>query len=231
VRLSVATLALLLAGTAPATAAPTLAPLKSCYVSVGRFDPATGDPDSEPIDLAGDGFTPGAKVTAFVDGTIARNDLVADPSGAVLATVPAPLQDTGEREFTVTLAERDRPENAVTAASRVTMIEVTAKPRTARPTSRVTFVGRGFTDLKRPVWGHYTRNGRDRRTVRFTRRPKGPCGTFTVRRRQMPFKQPATGRWILRVDQKSRYRADFPGPFAPLEIFVRPRPRPAGRHG
>ena len=77
------------------------------------------------------------------------------------------------------------------------------RPARARPSSPVTFTGRGFTGAG-PVWGHYVFNV-DRAPGRAPRRPKGPCGTFRVRRRQMPISRPRTGTWTLQADQQRAY--------------------------
>ena len=53
-----------------------------------------------------------------------------------------------------------------------------------------------------------------RRTVRLARARRAPCGTFNVRRRQIPVK-PAVGRWTLQVDQQPSYSAE------PVSVFVR----------
>ena len=50
--------------------------------------------------------------------------------------------------------------------------------------------------------------------------PAGPCGTFSVKRRQFPFR-PRTGRWLLQIDQQRAYAASPATTFVKLEIFVR----------
>ena len=54
-----------------------------------------------------------------------------------------------------------------------------------------------------------------RKTVRLKRRIDNPCGRFSVRRKQIPIKQPKIGKWTLQVDQQRRYSR------APDSVFVR----------
>lgn len=201
---------------ADALAAPTLAPLKPCYVSAG-VDPATGETLSEEVALNGSGFTPGAAVDLLVDGTTAGR-VTADAAGAFAATVRSPLQERGEREFIVTATDPSQP--AAGASSRITALRVAVSPLRARPTQRVTFRGRGFT-RSTPIYAHYTRRGKARRTVRLADAPKGPCGTFRTRRRQFPIRRPQSGLWTLRVDQEPRFRARPRTAFVDLEVFVK----------
>lgn len=171
-------------------------PLKPCYVSAGT--------EQEPIRVVASGFTPRALVDIVVDGVpFAAQEVRADDSGMVNGQVLAPAQPEGERPFAMTVSERDRPENTVIAASRVTVLAIATRPARARPSRRVTFSGRGFTGAG-PVWAHYVFGSVQRRAVRLAV-PSGPCGTFRVRRRQMPIRRPRTGTWTLQVDQQRAY--------------------------
>lgn len=212
-------LGLLGAAASPAAAA-SLAPLKPCYV-FGGYDQKTGEYDAEPVELDASGFLPGAATRIVVDGVTVASGVRADPTGHVRFSARAPVQDSGDRPFAVSVTDEADPARTATAASRVTTVAVSVTPRTGLARQRVRFRGRGFTDLSRPVFGHYVKRGRERRTVRFARRPDGPCGKFDVTRRRLPFKRPATGRWRLRVDQSRRYRAEPSGPFVDLSIQVR----------
>jgi hypothetical protein len=78
------------------------------------------------------------------------------------------------------------------------------EPNDARPRSRVRFVGAGFTG-RGPVYAHYVRGRKPRRTVKLTTR-KGPCGTFDVKRRMIPLRRPAMGVWTLQIDHRRDYR-------------------------
>jgi hypothetical protein len=200
---------------ASASAAPTLQPLKACYVAVG-VDETTGNTISETVEVAGAGFSPNGAVDLLVDGNTAGR-AVADGAGAIAGSVQAPLQERGEREFTLTA--NDSALGAVSVSSLVTALTVTVKPVKARPTQKVTITGRGFTAAA-PAYAHYVRAGRDRKSIRLAQ-PTGSCGTFSVHRRQFPIRRPATGLWILRVDQEPRYKVTPATAFVDLEIFVK----------
>ena len=188
----------LLAAPAAAQQPPALAPLKPCYVSAGEAEDRR-----EGVTVSATGFTPMAAVEIYVDGVVAVTGQ-ADVVGNVNATVKAPYQVAGEREFGVTVVEVGNPAKTVGALTRVTTLGVSLRPREARSSQKVRFRGRGFT-ADASVWAHYVYRNRVRKTVRLARRPAGPCGTFAVRRRQIPIKRPRTGQWTLQVDQQRRY--------------------------
>jgi hypothetical protein len=201
---------------AGAGAATWTAPLSRCYVSVGPEPDrrqfvvvgATGFPALAPVDVLLDG----QPADATDDG---QPDLfTANASGDVSARVRVPYQPAGERPFTLSVTEHANPGNSVTVTSEVTALTVELRPAQARPSRRVHFSGRGFT-RDAPVWGHYLYRGVLRKTVRLARRPEGACGTFAVRRRQIPVVRPRIGRWTLQVDQQKFYAA------APNSVFVR----------
>jgi hypothetical protein len=196
---------------AAAGAAPTLAPLDDCYVSASRAQ-------RETVRLEAGGFTPNALVDVTIDGEVVGGlPVQADPRGAVVGDVPAPYQRRGERAFTVSLAETGNTANAVTAESRVTALSVAVRPRQAEPTRRVRFSGRGFT-RRGPVFAHYVFRGRVRRTVRMGR-PRGACGTFAARRRQIPVR-PRRGTWSVQFDQLRRFTDPPRSVFVQLQIQV-----------
>ncbi len=195
-RAAVAGLLAALALPAGAQAAKLDQPLKPCYVSAGN--------QREPIRVLASGFTPGAIVDVVVDGVPFTNEEVrANGLGIVDGEVLAPPQATGERPFTLTVTERDLTGNTVSTTSRVTALAVDTRPARARPSRRVMFSGRGFTGAG-PVWAHYVFADAQRRRVRLAV-PRGPCGTFRVRRRQMPIRRPRTGTWTLQADQQRSY--------------------------
>lgn len=208
--------------TAPAAAAPALSPLRPCYVSIG-------EQQREPVTVSGTGFTPNAALQVLVDGVIAAEPVAAS-DGSLRVAVPAPFQASGEREFSITVIERDNSASAATVAARVTDFTVGIRPRRATPRSRVRFSGRGFTDRSRPVYAHYLRGGKVRRTVRLAR-PRGACGTFSVKRPQFPIRRPRTGTWVLLLDQSKRYRRTTARPRWRVDIRVTSRPRLAPRTG
>jgi hypothetical protein len=198
VRLILVTALALLALAAPASAAPIMAPLHACYATDG---PAPEQ--RETISVLASGFTPAAHVDLSIDGQFQFSGR-ADVSGAAAAKVPAPFQGIGQRPFTLTLQEQENTANVVTATSLVTNLSVTLRPKHARPSRKVRFSGRGFTQDK-PVWGHYVFGGIVRKTIRLQRRALQPCGIFHARRRQIPVRHPAVGVWTLQVDQQRTY--------------------------
>ena len=205
-----------LLGAAPAAAAePTLAPLKPCYVSAVSEEQES----SEAISLRGSGFTPGAAVAISVDGNAAGRT-TAGSDGAFVYGLNAPLQRSGEREFTVTATEDGQV--PATLVSRVTALSVTVRPKRAKATQTVTFSGRGFTEPGVPVYLHHMLRGRNRKTIRLAQ-PQGPCGTFSVRRKQFPIKRPAIGTWTFRFEQDARWRELPVRPSFMIDVLVRRR--------
>ena len=205
---------------AAAAAAPVLGAIKPCYVSYS-VDPVTGDAETEPISLAGSGFTPNALVNVTVDGVTAATNVPVDSGGNLPAggTVPAPLQEKGQRSFTITVTQQDDPAQTVSTTTLVTALAVHARPKKARPSRRIVWSGRGFT-MDKPIWAHYVRGGKDRRTVRFAARPHSACGTFTVKARQFPF-TPRVGLWKVQVDQQHRWSRLPASPFVSIPVYVR----------
>jgi hypothetical protein len=203
-RRSIALAACVLAGSlAPAAAAqtPTLAPLLPCYVTAGQ-DPT----QRELVDINAQGFTNNGTATVALDGSVIQDNAAIDPMGALTGTVSAPFQASGQRLFTLTITDNTNPALAVSAQSLVSAIDVKVTPRNARPSRRVRFRARGFT--KGPaVYAHYLRKGKVRKTVLLAT-PSGPCGTFDVRKRQLPIRRPQTGRWTVQIDQDRVWRAD-----------------------
>ena len=197
-----ATTLVLAADAAPAAAAAAIDPLKRCYVSAGEEEQRR-----ETVAVRGTGFTANSFVDIAVDGVVQASGF-ADPVGDLKADVKAPHQPRGQRRFTVTVAERGNPANVATATTNVSALTVSLRPRRASPSRRVRFRGRGFTGSG-TIYAHYLFGGRERRSVRVAR-PHGDCGTFAVRRRQIPIRRPRTGDWTLQVDQRREY-SDAPG--------------------
>jgi hypothetical protein len=197
---------------APAAQAAVLAPLAPCYRSVDEFA-------RENVGIQASGFTPGASVDVFIDGVSVQSGVQALPDGTVAGSVDAPYQGFGERAFTLTLTEREKPDNTVSATSQVTALDMRLRPRRARPQRQVRFLGRGFIDGPE-VFGHYVRGGKLRKTVSFGA-PEGPCGRVDVRRRQIPIRNPRVGRWILQVDNQYEYSEQPAGVSVDVPITVR----------
>ena len=62
-----------------------------------------------------------------------------------------------------------------------------------------------------------------RKTVRMARRPRGDCGGFRKRRRQIPIDNPGLGEWTIQFDQSRRLKdpAVEPIVFVRLGILIR----------
>jgi hypothetical protein len=195
-----------------AAGAATLQPLKPCYRSV---DQST----RESVPVVADGFTPGETVTVSIDGIVVNTDVIADQDGRISGAVTAPYEARGERPFTITVTDAQHPENTATTASRVAALDARLKPRRARPSSRVRFLGRGFVDGT-AIFGHYLRAGKLRKTV-LLGAPVGPCGRLDAMHRQIPVRRPATGRWTLQIDNQPEYSPRPASVFVRLAITVR----------
>jgi len=203
----------------PAVAqAATLDPLAACYRSVDEMT-------TETVAVRGRGFTPGEEARVYVDGRLVKEGAFADVNGDVIGDVRAPFRAKGQAPFTVTVTEKNQPSNTASATSLVTALGLHLKPSLAFPSRRVRFIGRGFTDGTE-VFAHYVRAGKLRKTVSFGA-PQGPCGRINVKRRQIPVKRPAVGRWTLQVDNQPTYSAEPLTVFVRLGIRVRRVPRPA----
>jgi hypothetical protein len=209
----------LLAAPGAAHAAPSIQPLKPCYVTAG---PA--DDERERVLVAAQGFTRNSNVDVTVDGT-ALPAAKAGPEGTLEFDVPAPYVKRS-REFAITLTEQGNPANTATATAMTTALGVGVKPRTARPSDRIRFSGSGFTALtpdftaRKPVYAHYLYKGKLRKTVRMAREPS-TCGGFTARRRQIPVRRPGLGIWTIQFDQSKRFPATTPVVYVRLAIRVR----------
>ncbi|MBE2316763.1 hypothetical protein DVA67_012335 [Solirubrobacter sp. CPCC 204708] len=183
---------------APAFAQPQLVePLKPCYV-------VAQENQRELVTVHAAGFTALSRVDIFLDDVL-QDQPSALIDGHVKGTVRAPFEEEGTRPFTLRIAEHGAPANTVTATTMVTRLAVEQTPQRASTAQRVRFEGRGFLTLTTPVYAHYVFAGKARKTVRLGL-PKGPCGTFSVRRKQFPFKRsPSEGRWTIQFDQHPQY--------------------------
>ena len=202
----------------PASALPEMDPLQRCYV-------AAQPTQREFVRVNARFFTPLATVDIYVDDI-----LQPEPSpraafdSTLTGSVPAPWVEEGQRVFSLRLTERAKPENTVSAVSKVTRLDVKQTPERAATDDRVRFRGRGFM-RPAPVYAHYVFAGRSRKTVRIGM-PYGDCGLFSVRRRQFPFKRtPRVGVWTIWVDQERVYNPQA-SVRMPLEIRVRSRIKP-----
>jgi hypothetical protein len=211
-----------LAAPAAAHAAPVIAPLKPCYVTA---ETSAGE-QSEGMNILASGFTPNSSVDLTIDGQAPAGGtgLQSGAQGELpIAGFPAPFVPRGSRPFTLTLTEAGNPANTVSTTSKSTALGVKLKPKEARPSRRIRFKGSGFTEPK-PIFAHYVHKGKLRKTVRMARRPRGDCGGFRKRSRQIPVRDPGLGSWIIQFDQSRRFIRDpvaEPIVFVRLEILIR----------
>lgn len=201
----------------PALAAPVITLDKPCYLGSGG--------GTEPVKVAGTGFTPGARVTVKrADTTVAFP--TADAAGNLVADLNAPAlfdADPNETDFTVTATEDDNPAQTAAATTKVTKFFVRISPTRAKPTSRVRITARGFTSAKN-LYAHYlykkraTSAPKRKRSVKIGR-ITGPCGTLSTRVRQIPLKTVPTGIYPVQFDPFPKYKANQI-PFVRFEISV-----------
>jgi hypothetical protein len=187
---------------AAAAQGPVIEPLKPCYVTAGTAK----NPQGEGVVIRAAGFTANSTVDLTVNGAPLDGSTglqVGETGQLTLDPFPAPFVRRGSEDFTVTLVEAGNPANTVAATAKSTRLTVNVKPKRARPSQRIRFSGRGFTDAK-SVFAHYTYRGKQVRRVRMTRET-GECGTWSVRRPQFPMDDPEQGRWVIQFDQSKRY--------------------------
>lgn len=191
-----------------------LAPLKQCYVSVTEKVEGKTEITREMMDLTATGFTPSSLVDVSVNSRL-RRTVQADANGNLpVQSLESPYVASGQRGFSVTAMEKGNPANSATANSNASALSLGIMPKVARPSTRVRFRGRGFT-RPLPVYAHYLLRGRARKTVMLKRTTAGPCGTFTVRKRQIPIRRVRTGKWLVQVDQQKAYSP------TPDSVYVR----------
>jgi hypothetical protein len=197
---------------APAQAVPELTkPLDPCYL-------VAQESQRQLVFIEANGFTPFNDVDVYIDD-ILQLDTKVLVGGNIAGQVLAPFQEEGTGTFTLRLSERQKPENVVTATTLVTRLAVEQSPPRASTEQKVRFKGRGFLEAK-PVYAHYVFAGKLRKSVRLGL-PKGPCGTFNVRRPQFPFKKtPRRGKWTIQFDQHPQYNPKA-GVRVPMTIRVR----------
>lgn len=196
------TLLVALAAPASAQAVPTIEPLKPCYVTAGTAKNQQG----EAVMISAQGFTPNSKVDLTLNGAPLQGSTglqVGDTGLLELPGFPAPFVRKGPQDFTVTLAEQGNPANTVSATAQSTRLGVNIKPKSARPSQRISFKGSGFT-AEKPVYAHYTLRGKQVKRVRMARRT-AECGAWSVRRPQFPMKDPDQATWFVQFDQSKRY--------------------------
>jgi len=204
----------LLAGSA--SAANLTKPLNPCYV-------VASEDQRQSVDVKAAGFSAFSKVDIYVDEVL-QDQPPTLFDGTIDGRVLAPWHEAGQRPFTLRVSEPAKPANTVVATSMVTRLSVEQSPARARTADRVRFRGRGFLAAGVPVYAHYVFAGKSRKTVKLGV-PQGPCGTFSIKRKQFPFKKsPGVGVWTIWFDQNPQYDPKT-GVRVPMTIKVRRTPK------
>jgi len=202
---------------APASAAELVTPLKPCYV-------VASEDQREGIDVYAKGFTPFSQVDIFVDEVLQDQPQVLLDT-TIQGRVNAPWHEAGQRPFILRVSEPQTPVNSFEARSMVARLSVEQTPSSASTGDRVRFKGRGFTAPNAAVYAHYVFAGKSRKTIKLGL-PQGPCGSFSVKRKQFPFaKSPRVGVWTIQFDQLPHYDPKA-GVRVPLTVKVRRTPKP-----
>lgn len=195
-----------------AAAGATFSAVKPCYVSA-----STPAPQSEPIALAGSGFTPSSRVDIDVGGARQVTGAPVDAAGNLAPlSLSSPFVRSGEQRFAITATEQGAAAPAAVVESRATALDASIS-RTDYTFQKARFRGRGFTGQGR-VYAHYRFRDKTRKTISF--RPKGPCGTFRGRRPQIPVKRPRNGEWVVQFDQQRTYSPSPRSVFVQIKIQV-----------
>ncbi|MEA2381632.1 MAG: hypothetical protein QOH72_1603 [Solirubrobacteraceae bacterium] len=186
-------------GAAGALAVPSAADASGIAVQGACF--VTG----APVSITGFGFSPGATVSL---GGGAFGSTVADPSGNIAATVPAPVVRTVAPR-TISISATDGANRANVAGATFPVIRRTFNtnaPLNGSPRQKTSWHFAGFP-AGTAIYGHYRFHGRTMKNYRFGT-PTGPCGTLTVRARRMPLppSRIRRGTWTLQLDQRRHYR-------------------------
>ena len=143
-------------------------------------------------------------------------------------TVPAPFQRAGRASAPFTLAAdraaTTRPTRVATSRrSRALAVEQSAA-RAPPPRARALPRPRVHRARRAGLRALRVRAARSQKTVRLARLPTAPCGTFSVKRRQIPVEDARAGRWTIQFDQEQRLRRRRPGAASGCTI-TRPRAR------
>jgi hypothetical protein len=178
----------LAAMTATAEAATlSISPVKACYL--------TGESDA----LSGTGYTPNGTVNLSVDGQSIFS-LQADASGNIATQLQFGSMNA-VKTHTLTATDATNPATMGSVAFVGTTHQV------ATPSSRAgagkKFKLRGYGFIFGPKAYMHVR-GHGIKTNTFLKRPKAPCGTFTVRKRLVRAGAPL-GKYRVQFDAKKRF--------------------------
>ena len=164
--------------------------------------------------IIGAGFTPNGFVSL---ASIAKarpapsvfSSSLLEGSGAFLKSTLPPLFSSPKRNletFGLVAADNMNPAAPILASTtfQVVRFGLTTTPAPRRPSSKVTYTGRGFTTGK-PVYIHFRFAGVTRRTVSLGL-AKGPCGIASKRMRALPTKA-RNGQWTTYTNQTRKFSA------------------------
>ena len=167
--------------------------------------------------VIGAGFTPNgfvslASITRASPAPAVFSSSSLEGTGAFLkSTLPPPFSSPRRNLETFGLVATDNTNPAApvlaTTTFRVVRFGLTTSPTPRRPTSRVTYTGRGFTTGK-PVYAHFRFGGVTRRTVSLGR-AKGTCGIASKRMRALPTRA-RYGTWTSYTNQSRTSARSLP---------------------
>jgi hypothetical protein len=194
------------AGTAALAAAAdaatvAIAPAKACYLA------------GDLVTITGTGFSAGGVIDVAIDG-----ESLGQRTAAADGTLSLPLSFgtmKAVKQHTLTMTDTGTTV-AGSATYTGTTHQVATKNRQGRAGRKVKLRGYGF--LNGPKAYMHVRGHGIRSNV-FLARPKGPCGTFVVRRRFVP-PTAASGQYKVQFDAKKRYsKKTRPRLVYPLTVF------------
>ena len=180
-------------------------PLKPCYVTAGT----QAKPQTEGFPVAADRVhaelhgRPGDRWQPVPNGGALQAD--AGGNAACCRTlVPAPCDQGGQRDFTVTLTEQSDAREHRDGDVEGHRARRHVKPRMAKPSEQGPLHGPRLHGGA-PVYAHYVHGGK-------LERPSGWRASPGLRHlvgeaQQIPVRRAATGRWIVQFDQAHRYRS------------------------
>jgi hypothetical protein len=218
----------LAAAAAGAARAATLTPDRACYreSQIMKLTIAGFPPDSNPVFFGNDAplraqyGADGQEQSLTGDGTIG----IQAPHYDVFTSGPLHLEAQGH------VTDEEGNSTTTTAAADVRLVDdfhASARPRVAKPSKKVTYKVAGAVEL-RPVYMHVYRQpiGRNGRRTRRDFRlgtPTGPCGSLSVRMRELGSVRARRGFVYTRVIDLEPHGSDDATPttanLAP--IFVR----------
>ena len=175
------------AGTAQAAPSIAISPAKPCYLS------------GETVTASGAGFNAHSSIEVKLDLT-SLGRINADAAGNLAANVTLGRL-RGVKSHTLTAIDGANPALVASTSFLATTNLVRVKPKRARAGRKLRLRGRGFLAGPR-VYMHV--RGHGYKSDKRVGRAKGPCGTFSTRRRIVP-RSAATGSYRVQFDAKRRY--------------------------